>query len=183
MAGLGGTVAVGLAAEATSATFFASALFLPLAVGAALWVLMQGRTGWTRTAGVQLKRAQQELDKHLSDVRDQVRRCYFDVDSAARRHQSLMNAHFHQFTDMIGDYLQRIVHEQSEEDSPELARLTEQAKLDEQQRAATCLAELRGQLVPWGQVGQGIQRIIRELTGIEQTLAGLGQPPVEEQQA
>ena len=153
-----------------------------LAVGAAVWALIQGYKGWTRTAGIQLKRAQQELDKHLGDVRDQVRRYYLDVDSPARRHQSLVDAHFDQFTDLIGHYLQRIVHEQSEEASRELARLTEQAKLDEQQRA-TRLAELRGQLAQWDQVGQGIQGIIGELTGIEQTLAGLGQPPVEELQA
>ena len=186
MAGLGGTVAVGLAAAATSttlvATFLASAIFPPLAVGAAVWALMQGHKGWTRTAGVQLKRAQQELDKHLGDVRDQVRRYYFEVDLPARRLQSLVDEHFDQFMDLIGNYLQRIVHEQSEEASREPACLTEQAKLDEKQQA-TRLAELRGQLAQWDQVGQGIQGIIGELIGIEQTLAGLGQPPVEEPQA
>jgi len=186
MAGLGGTVAVGLAAAATSttlvATFFASAIFPPLAVGAAVWALMQGHKGWKRTAGVQLKRAQQELDKHLGDVRDQVRRYYFEADLPARRLQSLVDEHFDQFMDLIGNYLQRIVHEQSEEASRELACLTEQAKLDEKQQA-TRLAELRGHLAQWDQVGQGLQGIIGELTGIEQTLAGLGQPPVEEPQA
>ncbi len=186
MAGLGGSVAVGLAAAATSttlvATFFASAIFPPLAVGAAVWALMQGHKGWKRTAGVQLKRAQQELDKHLGDVRDQVRRYYFEADLPARRLQSLVDEHFDQFTDLIGNYLQRIVHEQSDEASRELACLTDQAKLDEQQRA-TRLAELRGQLAQWDQVGQGLQGVIRELSGIEQTLAGLGQPPVAEPQA
>ena len=111
-----------------------------------------------------------------------MRRYHFEVDLPARRLQSLVDEHFDQFTDLIGNFLQRIVHEQSEEASRELARLTEQAELDEQQRA-TRLAELRGQLVQWDQVGQGIQGIIRELTGIERTLAGLGQPPVEEPQA
>jgi hypothetical protein len=188
IAGIGGAVAlVGLGVAASSstlvATLVASAAFPPLAIGAAIaagvWAIFQGRKGWMRVKETQVKRAQQELYKFLGEVRDRARRYYFDVDLGSGRLQSLVDEHFDQQVRGIGDHLQRLAHQKSEEARLELARLTEQAKLDEQQRAAR-LAELRARLAQWEKVGHAIQGIIKELEGLEQSLVGAGKPAVEE---
>ena len=116
--------------------------------------------------------AEQELFKYLGEVRDRVRRYYFDVDLASGRLQSLVEEHYDELIQGVGDYLQRLSQERSAEAGQELARLTAQVKLDEQQRAAR-LVELRAQLAQWDQVGQWLEGLIRDLTGLEQALAQL----------
>lgn len=166
IAGTAAAVGLGVAASASTlvATLVASAAFPPLAIGAVLaagvWALFQGRKGWMRVKETQVKRAQQELYKYLGEVRDRVRRYYFDVDLGSGRLQNLVDEHFDQQVRGIGDHLQRLAHQKSEEARLELARLTEQAKLDEQQRAAR-LAELRARLAQWEKVGHAIQGIIK----------------------
>ena len=160
-----------------------SAVFPPIAIGAALiagvWALYQGYQGWHRTSTTQVKRAQQELYKHLAEVRDRVRRYYFDVDLPAGRHQGLAEAHFDRFQQALGEHLQRLATVRSEDLRQELARLTEQAKLDEQQRASR-LAALRGWLALWDQVGQDLQPIGQALTAIDQTLQAQHRPQPQE---
>ena len=162
----------------------ASTAFPPIAIGAALiagvWALYQGYQGWQRTSTTQVKRAQQELYKHLGEVRDRVRRYYFDVDLSAGRHQGLAEAHFDRFQQALGAHLQRLATVRSEESRQELARLTEQAKLDEQQRASR-LVELRGWLAQWDQVGQDLQPIGQALTAIDQTLQAQHTPQPQDQ--
>jgi hypothetical protein len=185
---LGSGVYYGLGLAASSSTtvaaFMTSAVFPPVAIGAALiagaWALYQGYQGWQRTSTTQVKRAQQELYKHLGEVRDRVRRYYFDVDLPAGRHLGLAEAHFDRFQQTLGEHLQRLATVRSEESRQELARLTEQAKLDEQQRASR-LVELRGWLAQWDQVGQDLQPIGQALTAIDQTLQALHTPQPQEQ--
>jgi GTP-binding protein EngB required for normal cell division len=189
MIGLGGGAAwTGLVIAGSSstlvATFLASAAFPPLALGAALaagvWACVQGFKGWWRAGETQLKKARQELYKYSTQVREEVRRYYFGVDSGAGRFESLADAHFKQFINGVKEELQRQAQRQSEESRHEWQRLQEQARLDEQQRAAR-LTEVRGQFVQWNQMAQGFQEVVRETAIIERTLEALSQAPAAEQ--
>jgi len=187
-AGLGVVAAVtGASAPALVASILASSVLAPLAIlgvgiAAGVWVLMQGRKGWKRAKETQVNRAQQELYKHLGEVRDRVRRYYFDVDLASGRVQSLVDQHFDQQVRTISDYVQRLAHEKSEDARLELTRFMDQAKLDEQQRTVK-LEELRGQVAQWETLGHAIQEIGTALAGLDQSLAGAGKLAVEEQSA
>ncbi len=184
MAGIGGTAiytGLGLAAgsSTTVAAFMASAAFPPVAIGvvvvAGVWALVQGVRGYQRTGESQLKRSRQELQEHLGDVRDRVRRCYFDVDLGTGRHRSLVDEHFDRLVEDLNTRLQRLAQERSEEARQEQARLADQAKLDAQQRAAR-LVELRGHLAHWDQTGQGLQASARALADIDDQLQALAHP-------
>jgi hypothetical protein len=189
--GLGSSAAaLGIGAAAGSSTlvasFVMSAAFPPLAIGAALaagvWVLLQGRKGWRRVQESQLAKAKQELRKHLGDVRDSVRRYYFDVDLESGRFQNLVDEQFDRFLKSVGDLVRRRAKQRSEETQRELKRLKEQAEMDERQRTAR-LAELRSCVTEWDQVGKELQGVIAKMSQLDQALSGLTQPAVEAQSA
>ncbi len=186
--GLSGTVAaVGLGAAAGASTLVAalvsSAVFPPLAVGAGLaagvWVLLQGRKGWRRAEENMLEKAKLELRKHLGEVRDQVRRYYFDVDLEADRLQNLVDEHFEHLAATVSEHLQRLAAQRSEEAAREIARLKEQAELDERQRAVR-LAELRACLSEWEGLGRSLQNVISEMARLDKMPVALAKPGTKE---
>jgi GTPase SAR1 family protein len=166
MAG-GGIALSALASVAGSVVL--STLAAGAAVVAGVWALFRGYKGWQRAGEIQLGRARQELRQHLGEVRDRVRRYYFDIDLGAGRHRSLVEEHFDRLLEDIGAQVQRLARERSEESRQELARRVEQAKLDERERAAR-LAELRDWLAQWDRIGQGIQCVVDALADLDREL-------------
>ena len=170
---------IGTTAVYAAATFVGSAILTTAAAGAAIaatvWALVQGVKGFQRTSEIQLDRARQRLQERLGELRDRVRRHYFDNDLGAGRRKCLVDEYFDRLMEEIETRLQRLARERSEEARQEQVRLAEQAKLDAQQRAAR-LVELRGHLAHWDQTGQGIQASARVLADIEEQLQALAHP-------
>ncbi|CAK0776579.1 Dynamin N-terminal domain-containing protein [Gammaproteobacteria bacterium] len=182
LTGLGGSAAAAGWGAATSTTLthmLASSLFPPLAIGlaiaAGIWALLQGERGYQRVEETQLKQAQQELHRHLHESRERVRRYYFDVNLGAGRVHHLVDEHFGGQMRRIVTEVQRLARQKSEEARLELARLTDQFNLDEQQRAAR-LAGLRSQSAQWNQVGQDIQGVIQDTETLEKAFVAIGNP-------
>lgn len=169
--GIGGSMVAGM---------LSAVVFAPLAIAASVWAIFQGIKGWGRVKERQLQQAKQELTKHLAEVRDHVRRYYFDVDTGQDRLKNLVDSHFDQLVQGVGEQLQRLATERSDEAARELKRLKEQAELDERQRSAR-LAELRACLARWEPLGRQLQGVMSELERLEQVLSGLAQPQAVEE--
>ncbi|WP_200345571.1 hypothetical protein [Halochromatium glycolicum] len=152
----------------------ASTVFPPAAVGVALagslWALVQGGKGWGRAKEQKLRQAQQELHAHLHSVRDQARRYYFDVDVGAGRLHNLVDTHFDDLAQQVGESVQQLASERSAEAQRELERLKQQAELDEKQRTER-LGELRACLAEWDTLGKRLQRIVEQTQRLEQALS------------
>lgn len=175
--GFGAATAVGLASTVVFGPIAAIA-----AVGAGIWVIATGIGGVIKVKERQLERARQELHRHLAQIREHVRHYYFDVDLESGQLRSLVDTHLDDLAEQVIELVGRLATERSEEAQRELKRLTDQAELNERQRAAR-LVELRKCLSDWEKAGKGLEDVINEMGQLEQTLSELGRTRREEQPA
>ena len=135
---------------------------IAVGAGAALFGWMHG---WRSAERTQLKAAKQELSRHLASLIRQVHKHFLDVNEASGRF-SLVDEHFHSFERSLTEQIDKLVAKKSAEAQAEMDRLTEQAKLNDEQRKIKA-EQLRKQLTEWHGLGQEIKAIQFELRELE----------------
>jgi GTPase SAR1 family protein len=138
---------------------------LPVIItGAALWAAFHGwRYAWKN----ELKAARQEALRHLANVLSQVRQHFFDVDLASSRF-GLVDEYFTALERSLSERVASIASQRMAEAGAEVARLAEDARLDDEQRRAR-VEEVRRQLSAWDGLGQTIQALQVELQDLERS--------------
>lgn len=132
----------------------------PLVPLAAIWVIARG--GWKESGTMQIKAAQQELRKYLSQVLQQLRRHFFEVD-LARGRLGLVDEYFAERERALLDAVRDVVQQRSDQARGELARMTDAARLDEGQRRQRAEQIKQQQLPEWERTGAAFQALTARL--------------------
>jgi chromosome segregation ATPase len=135
-------------------------------LGAAIWA---GTRGWKSAGQRQVKEAQQEIQKHLTKLLQQVRSHFFDVDLAGSR-SSRVDEHFNAIEQTLAKHVAKLATQKLAEAQAEINRLTESANLDDEQRKAKA-EEVRCQLAEWDRLGQTIKAIQGQLRDLDRSVA------------
>lgn len=137
---------------------------LALAV-AAVWGLY---AGWKCSTQNQVRSARQELARHLSEVLQEVRQFFFNVDLETGR-LSLMDETFGSLGQAVQDQIHQMVVKKSAEAQQEYNRLVEETRLSDQQRQKR-YEQACGQLQDWDGLGQRMQAAAAELKALDEVL-------------
>ncbi|MHB1424408.1 MAG: dynamin family protein [Gemmataceae bacterium] len=147
-----------------------SVSFPPAAVvGLIAAAFMAGSRGWQSATARQLKEAQQELLRHLSQLLQQVRSHYLDVNSADGRH-GLVDEFFTIHERELGEKIHQMASQKLAEAQAEITRLVEEGKLNDTQRQVKA-EQLRKELAQWDALQQSVQEIERVLQDMQRTVA------------
>ena len=117
----------------------------------------------------EVKKAQQELQDHLSTTLNQIRDRFLHPDTAYND-QSLVNYYFNTLVEAMHDQIQQVVESKLREAQEADIRLTTEIAMDEQQRKSK--AELlRQQLTDWEAIGRSIIGMVTDIQNLERSLA------------
>jgi hypothetical protein len=139
---------------------------MPVAVGVLLWAPWRG---WKEAQQAQLEQAKQELRKHLADVLHQVQHYFFHVDLSMGR-LSRVDEYFAALERAMFEHVQAVVTRKSAEARAEIARLMDEARLDEQQRQ-TRSTQTKQQLAAWDDIGKALHTVVQQLQGFDRAVA------------
>lgn len=135
-----------------------------MALGAAgLWQFVRA---WTTSEQAQLQEAQEELHTHLALVLQEVQDYFFAANMVVSR-LSLLEEYFNRLERRVFEQMEALVAQKSAEAQTEIARLTEEAQLDDAQRQSKA-TQTRQQVAEWDQISGAIQKIVVELQGLQQ---------------
>jgi GTP-binding protein EngB required for normal cell division len=147
---------VGLAGGLLSFVIATSWWFPPVAISAVavagIWGLVRG---WRAASANQLKAARQELQRHLANTLQEVRRHFFDVDLSASRF-SRVDEYFNLLEQSLTQHIAKVASQKLAEAQAETARLAEESQLDGQARRVKA-EQLRQQLAEWDDIGRSIR--------------------------
>jgi GTPase SAR1 family protein len=132
--------------------------FAPIAVAGLVWATIRG---WRTATKAQIDTARRGLREHLHSTLVQVRRYFTDVAPSSDRF-SRVDEYFDTFERTMNAQIQAIVAQKSEDVQREVALLSEQVKLSEEQRQAKA-AKLRRNLKAWEQIGKRIAGVVAQL--------------------
>jgi GTPase SAR1 family protein len=132
--------------------------FAPIAIAGLVWATIRG---WRTATKAQIDAAKRGLREHLHSTLVQVRRHFTDVAPSSDRF-SRVDEYFDTFERTMNAQIQVIVAQKSEDVQREVALLSEQVKLNEEQRQAKA-AELRQHLKAWEQIGKRIAGVVAQL--------------------
>lgn len=139
---------------------------IPAVVAAGVWAAIRK---WKAMGISEVKKAQQELQDHLSTTLNQIRDRFLHPDTAYND-QSLVNYYFNTLVEAMHDQIQQVVESKSREAQEADIRLTTEIAMDEQQRKSK--AELmRQQLTDWEAIGRSIIGMVTDIQNLERSLA------------
>lgn len=151
---------------------FSLAMLAPVALIAAvpaLLVLVGG--GIVRARRARLEEAQEELRAHLQNTLHRLCHHFFvDVDLATGQ-LCRVDEYFRALERAMSEQLRRMVAKKSGEADAEIARLTEAAKLDDQERRIKA-EQTREQLVEWEKIGNAAREVMERIKALEESGPG-----------
>jgi hypothetical protein len=123
----------------------------------------------------QRKSAQQDLQKNLSIVIQQVRRHFLGTNAASGRY-SRVDEYFDALQDSIATQVQVVAKQKSEETSKEIDRLKKDANLHDQERRART-EQARHHLTKWEELGTALQNVGKAVEDVTVPVAARDQLP------
>jgi hypothetical protein len=143
-----------------------AALATPAAVFAAPAVILLTGIGIGSVRKAELRNTQQQLTSRLRELLLRVHRHFFDVDLASGR-LSLVDEYFKTLERTMNEQIGDLVQQRSREANAEIARLTEAAKLDDQQREAQS-KRIRKQLAEWDEIGKATKNTMTLIKALKE---------------
>jgi hypothetical protein len=135
-------------------------------------VLVMGAIALLRSGREVASKGRKELHAYLDDVLEQAHAHFFDID-LARGRDSRVDEHFGALERTVLDQVDLLTRRRSEEARAEVARLSEAARLaDDQRRARTALVQ--GQIAQWRDIGQSAKTLLADMRKLDQALSGAG---------
>jgi hypothetical protein len=128
-----------------------------------------GIRAWIIDIDVRLENARQELRQHLEEVLQSVRQQFLGVDLRFG-YQNYVDGYFDTQVRTISEQIQKVAARKSVEAQEEIDRLSEEAKIDEQERKARS-ESVQQQLADWDTISLSIKDIVSGLQILEQSLA------------
>jgi GTPase SAR1 family protein len=114
----------------------------------------------------EINNAQQELRGRLREILLRLQRHFFDVDQASGR-LSLVDEYFKTLERTMNERIGDLVRQKSAEAKAEIDRLTQAAKLDDQQREAQS-RRIREQLAEWDEIGKRTKNIMTRIKALKE---------------
>ena len=158
----GGLAAAGLTAIGiTLAPWFVPAVI----IGAGVWGLWKG---WEDSGERELSRVRNQLARNLSKVMQQVRSYFLEVDISTGR-TALVEEHFSTFEAQVKEAVTGAARRASEQTEEELKRLTESARLDDDQRKEQA-RKTQDQGREWAKLGGELKDLAAQLSSLDAAL-------------
>jgi predicted GTPase len=152
---------------------FASILMIPVSapVSLALWFGIAVATirGLFKGGEIQVRNAQQESRKYLNQLVQQVRRHFFEVNIKSS-YSNRVDEYFDDLEKNLSERIHAIAKLKLEESQVEIARLSKEDQLNEEERKAKA-AQSREQLAEWDALGLSIREVISELKELDKSMA------------
>lgn len=138
-------------------------------VGAALAGIWGIGRGWNRGKERQIKNAQNELQRHLNEILTQMRRHFLKVDGSLGR-ASVLDEFFENLIKKVNDHLDKVASQKSQELAADLKRLSEESKLNDQERKAKSQEALH-RMKEWDTSAQLIKKLGTDLAEMDKSFS------------
>jgi predicted GTPase len=149
--------------------FFVPTVTIGLSLALMAGILLATARGLFKGGEVQVRNAQQELRKYLNQVVQQVRRHFFEVNIKSS-YSNRVDEYFDDLEKNLSERIHAIAKLKLEESQAEIARLSKEDQLNEEERKAKA-AQSREQLAEWDALGLSIREVISELKELDKSMA------------